>query len=104
MSRAMLAVKFRNRIHAIDPNLDVHVSNVIINGVKRGCWGYVTDPSTGRRVEINTDVLTFIGERDHSAYAREIRDGKTGRNNWCEEADLPAVAHQLLTAPIRPWF
>lgn len=45
----LLVVKFRNQIHRLNPALQVDMRNTRINGVARGCYGYITDPATGPR-------------------------------------------------------
>lgn len=42
----LLVVKFRNQIHRLNPALQVDMKNIRINGVARGCSGYITDPAT----------------------------------------------------------
>lgn len=41
----LLVVKFRNQLHRLNPALQVDMKNIRINGVARGCSGYVTDPA-----------------------------------------------------------
>ena len=50
----LLVVKFRNQLHRLNPALQVDMKNIRINGVARGCSGYVTDPATGLVVEVDT--------------------------------------------------
>lgn len=38
----LLVVKFRNQIHRLNPALQVDMKNIRINGVARGCSGYIT--------------------------------------------------------------
>lgn len=48
MTPPLLAVKLRNQLRKIDPALEVELKNINVNGMKRGCSGYITDPRTGR--------------------------------------------------------
>lgn len=59
----LLVVKFRNQIHRLNPALQVDMKNIRINGVARGCSGYVTDPATGLVVEVDTEESCCVRER-----------------------------------------
>lgn len=57
MTPPLLAVKLRNQLRKIDPALEVELKNININGAKRGCSGYITDPRTGRVIYVDTEAL-----------------------------------------------
>lgn len=59
----LLVVKFRNQIHRLNPALQVDMKNIRINGVARGCSGYITDPATGLVVEVDTEESCCVRER-----------------------------------------
>ena len=85
------AVKLRNSIHALAPDLKVELRNVRINGALQGCSGFVTDPDTGRVVYVSTD-------RNHGTVrdilvrvARHTKDYVGGPNTFTPyEADAAA--------------
>lgn len=57
MTPPLLSVKLRNQLRKIDPALEVELKNINVNGMKRGCTGYVTDPRTGRVIYVDTESL-----------------------------------------------
>lgn len=57
MTPPLLAVKLRNQLRKIDPTLEVELKNINVNGMKRGCSGYITDPRTGRVIYVDTEAL-----------------------------------------------
>ena len=97
MSVRMLAVRFRNRVRAIDPGIEfIDLRNVLVNGAKRGCCGYCRNPVNGRMVYVTTDVLAF--DAGHEAMARLCRDEHDvdGVNHWTGELMLPELTVRLL--------
>lgn len=59
----LLVVKFRNQLHRLNPALQVDMRNTRINGVARGCYGYITDPATGLVIEVDTEESCCVRER-----------------------------------------
>lgn len=54
---ALLAVKTKNLISAACPgtSLEFHLKNIAINGVKRGCSGFVVNKDNDRVIYLNTE-------------------------------------------------
>ncbi|MBT1164603.1 hypothetical protein [Bifidobacterium felsineum] len=106
MTSRMLAVRFRNHVRKIDPTIEfINLRNVLVNGAKRGCSGFLRNPANGRMVYVNTDVLLI--ERGHEAYARTVKDEHDtsgGQNRWSTCDDLPQLAvnmlHDQSTTPV----
>lgn len=57
MTPPLLSVKLRNQLRKLNPALEVELKNININGMKRGCSGYITDPRTGRVIYVDTEAL-----------------------------------------------
>lgn len=83
-----LAVKTKNAIKRSIPDAIFSVKNVRVNGRKLGCNGFVTNPSTGKTVFIETDVIPLNNScyyyRD-APVAGVHRDH--GANIWCKTFD-----------------
>jgi hypothetical protein len=98
--KALFAIKLRNELLAIKPDLQVQLRNIAVNGVKMGCSGFVTDPATGRVVYLNTDHNH--GTNYDQAYFRVARDAKDyrgGVNHLSGYTELAKGAADLLKSP-----
>lgn len=102
----LLVVKFRNQIHRLNPALQVDMKNIRINGVARGCSGYITDPATGLVVEVNTEPSCYVRERGKPGmvwrgvwravgHAGIVR----GANHWSNEDTIAAEIVQAFKNP-----
>lgn len=94
---ALAAIKLRNQLLALRPDLVVSLRNVRVNGALFGCSGFVTDPATGRIVYVNTDHNH--GTRLNNAYyrtAESTSDYTGGQNHFATYAELPAKVLRLL--------
>ena len=68
----LLATKLKNRILLAakpeDLPLKIELKNIIVNGVKRGCSGFVTNMQTGSCVYIDTEKLVYGPLSDKCMY------------------------------------
>lgn len=103
-SSPILAVATRNAIKKANPTakLEFGLRNIVINGQKRGCSGFVHDPATGHTVYVNTESSCIgLGYLVRSALSKEKAGcGSDGANY--HEKDLAAIArrvHALLREP-----
>ena len=55
MSNVIGAVKLRNAIKRIAPELTIQLKNVRVNGAHFGCEGFVSDLASDRHVYVSTD-------------------------------------------------
>ena len=93
----LAAIKLRNRLLALRPDLVVSLRNVRVNGVLFGCSGFVTDPKTERIVYVNTDHNH--GTRYNDALYRTAEHDKDytgGRNHFATYDELPVKVINLL--------
>jgi hypothetical protein len=95
--KPLLALKLKNQILAIDPVLTVTLKNVLVNGVKFGCSGFITDPRTGRHVYVNTDHNHHTNTNAYYRTARDTKDYTGGMNHFANYDYLAQAAVQLLT-------
>jgi hypothetical protein len=98
--KALLATKLRNELLAINPDLQVQLRNISVNGNKMGCSGFITDPGTGRVVYVNTDHNNgAIADRTHFRVARDTKDYRGGINHFSDYAGVAKGAAELLKSP-----
>lgn len=95
MSAPLKAVKLRNQLHKINPDLKVSVKNTRINADTVGCSGFVTDPATGRIVYVDTEE-SCVGLGLLYRTAAHTRDYTGGRNRFTTAADLAESVVELL--------
>lgn len=84
-----LSTKVRNAIRRQVPSAEPHLRNVVVNGSRRGCTGYVVDPATGNAVWLDTDVVPL--GRDRYVYRSAPGVGapasQHGTNKWAASFD-----------------
>lgn len=56
--------------------LEFHLKNIVINGSKRGCSGFIRNPQNGVVVYINTDAssMTVQNASLYVRYAKDLKD------------------------------
>lgn len=106
----LLVVKFRNQIHRLNPALQVDMRNTRINGVARGCYGYITDPATGLVIEVDTEESCYVRERGKPGMVWRGVWGEKGRasfvrgaNHWSNEDTIAADIVQAFKDPERSY-
>lgn len=95
----LLMTRLRNQLNAIDPALETKLSNICINGQKRGCSGFITDPATGAIVYVHVEDNDYSRNAGANAYfrtAKSTRDYQGGRNHLTTKVELAYEAVQLL--------
>lgn len=90
------ATKTKNRLVKANSELEkpltlaVSLTNITVNGDKRGCSGFVENKRTGKTVYLNTEVIPLL-EIDNKRYmyrtAKNTRDYVGGRNQWAESME-----------------
>lgn len=82
----ILAVKMKNALKKANEkygyDLEFDIKNIVINGAKRGCSGFVTNKQNGSCVYLNTE-RTGIGHLGYMyRYADNNKDYKGYHNRW----------------------
>ena len=93
---AVLAVKLKNELkkHADnDMNLFFSLRNILINGDKRGCSGFVRNAATGSVVYITTETPVLSGLGYMYRYADNEEDYRGYRNRWAES--MPELVREV---------
>lgn len=85
---AVLAVKFKNELlrHA-DPNMALTFSlkNILVNGEKRGCSGFVRNEVNGSVVYLTTEQSTISDLGYLYRYADDEKDYRGYHNRWADD-------------------
>lgn len=88
----LLATKLKNRILLAakpeDLPLKIELKNIIVNGVKRGCSGFVTNMQTGSCVYIDTEKLVYGPLSDKCMYRGTHGTIKTTPVTACKMAGI----------------
>ena len=82
----LLATKLKNMLLKAKPDLIVELKNITINGRKRGCSGFITNPKNGTVVYVNTEG-TFGDIGYLYRYARDNHDYTGYRNHFAKPDD-----------------
>jgi hypothetical protein len=87
------AIRVRNALKRINPDLTIEVKNVNINGSLFGASGFVTAPN-GRVVYINTDHNHMINTQALFRTAQHTKDYTGGQNQYCA-MDVDVLADKV---------
>lgn len=106
MSTVILATKTKNTIEKANKananlNLSYYLHNIVINGSKRGCSGFVRNEDTGVCVYLTTEQCPAPNLGFMYRYADNIKDFSGYRNRWTKSLDDLAyrVVEMLLSNP-----
>ena len=85
----LLATKIKNRILK-EGNYVVELKNIIINGRKVGCSGFISNPKNNTVVYINTEKSVFapLADKNLIRYAVNNKDYKGLHNNFVTDERL----------------
>ena len=83
--------------------IETFIKNISVNGVKRGCAGFVANKISGSCAYINTEGSCYAPLSGKSMYrlARDTKDFssvslRNGNNRWTEDANLASSVIFLL--------
>lgn len=98
MTRPILMTKVENALKKKRANVDFQLQNVYINGVKRGCSGFIINTDTNTVVYINTEP--HMGNYMYR-YADDTKDFTGYHNRWAHtfEELIDAVDVLLNSSP-----
>lgn len=88
-----LKAKTKNRIQKYG-DFEYHLRNFSINGNKRGCYGFVVNPTNGKIVYLNTEESCYAPFHNQVIWrsAAHLEDYRGGRNRW---SDVKTFAHDI---------
>lgn len=93
----LLMTKTKNKFSKF-PYLEFNLSNISVNGSKRGCSGFITNKLNGKHVYINTESLiqAFSGNKILIRTAKNTKDYTGGYNQYTTEENLVNAVMNLL--------
>ena len=95
----ILSIKLKNALTKSVPHeLDFSIKNILVNGNKRGCSGFVRNKENGVVVYVMTEVSAYGGIGYLVRYARDEKDftGCRNRNNQYSLADIVKEVKDML--------
>ena len=100
-----LSTKLKNLITKVskdkDMDLQFYLKNILVNGQKRGCSGFVKNKKNGLIVYVDTEGSVLSSLKNYMyRYADDIKDFTGYRNRWCDTPEqLASNICALLTNP-----
>ncbi len=81
---ALFAVRLKKEIAKIAPNYQPKLRNVVVNGQKRGCSGFVSNPENGKTVYVNTESSCYqpLSGKALVRYAKSDTDYSGSHNEF----------------------
>ena len=101
----LLSTKLKNLITKAskdkDMDLEFHLKNILVNGQKRGCSGFVRNKKNGLIVYVDTERSVLSSLKNYMyRYADDVKDFTGYRNRWCDTPEqLAANICALLADP-----
>ena len=97
MNKPLLMTTVKNRFKKVG-EYEFYLKNININGVKKGCSGFIKNPQNEKIVYINTESSCYQPLSDKILYrtAESLRDWTGGRNQWCKEDELVKSVSMIL--------
>ena len=87
--------------------LEFHIKNISVNGVKRGCSGHIINKANGSCVYVDTEESVYGPLQGKAMYrlAKDVKDYSSiglenGFNRWCELENVASAVIRLLTTEI----
>ena len=95
----ILMTKVKNAVKKkLGNGIEFKLRNTIINGDKRGCYGYIKNPENGITVYIDTEFGCCTPM--YFRYAKDEKDSTGCHNNWAHNLDeLVNGVCEFLNAP-----
>ena len=102
MRNPLLATKVRNNMNKLG-NYDFKLKNILINGQKRGCSGFITNKDNGNIAYVTTEPLwqplfnqPIFNTKVMYRAAISTTDYTGGYNQWVEEKDFYVTLQNFL--------
>lgn len=89
MAKVLLSTALKNRFKKVG-NFEYYLKNIRLNGVSKGCSGFIKNPVNGKIVYLTTEKSCYQTLANKSMYrtAVSLSDYRGGRNQFCLDDDL----------------
>lgn len=94
----VLSTKLKNAIKRANPNgvYEFHLKTITVNGVKRGCSGFIVNKANNSIVYTTTEpVMTNLTYMYR--FADSLSDFYGYRNRWCKTRTVDCLAAEIIT-------
>ena len=97
MSKVLLMTKVKNDLKK-HGDFEFKLSNININGAKRGCSGFVMNPQNGIVVYVNTEKSCYapLNKKNLVRYAKNDHDYIGSINEWATDEELATKVVSML--------
>ena len=97
----ILAIKLKNALKKANEKygygLKFDIKNIVIDGAKRGCSGFVTNTQNGSCVYTNTEKTCISHLGVMYRYANDNKDYHGYRNHWTgSDYTVDSLAHDII--------
>jgi len=82
MNKPVLMTKLKNDVNKNKPGMNFCLRNIAINGVKKGCSGFIENPTNDSIVYVTTEVFQIGACRYMYRYADSMKDYTGYSNRW----------------------
>lgn len=83
----LLKTKLKNQLSKYG-NYEFELSNIVDNGVKKGCSGFIRNIDNGKIAYVNTEPCAMCNYEIIYRKAKDFSDFRGERNRWCREDEL----------------
>lgn len=100
----LTARKVKGRIKKLQPDYEFYLKDIRINGVLRGCSGFVRNPSNDSIIYVNTEGSSYSPLSNKFMYraAKSLKDYTGGINRWALKDDVAGPIISLLDKGTNP--
>ena len=97
MLKPVLMTRLKNEINKKKPGMSIYLKNISINKVKKGCSGFVQNPTNGSIVYVTTEESTVGPEKFMCRYADHLKDYRGYHNRWTTGTEelVAEICHML---------
>ena len=92
--KLLLSTKLKNEIKKIPGDYTFYLKNIKINGITRGCSGFVRNNKNNTYVYVDTERCVYKALPNYMyRYANNEKDYKGYRNRWADT--VPELVHSI---------
>lgn len=87
--KPILATTLRNQFKKVG-EYEYYLKNIVINGVKKGCSGFIKNPTNHKIIYLTTEAVCYEPLKDKVMFrtAKHLKDYTGGINQWCNREEL----------------